>query len=261
MNLESGSILPPANAPNAKAGWRLAIVLVIAAVLCLAGAAFGFQLLHAKRESTRGALCSNTLRQIGLAIVLYKEQQFHYPPAVIRDKAGQPMHSWRIMLLRGVGDEFADIVQQYNFDEPWNSPHNQKLAAKAPWIYRCPSDTSPPGDTSYVAVVGNETVWPVNVGLPSLALGDTTSETLLVVEASGSGINWLEPRDLPFEVAAKGFAPPGRPGIRSEHPDGVRAVFCDVHVDQLPHDMPAEVIRALLTRSGNEEITKEWVFD
>jgi hypothetical protein len=98
-----------------------------------------------------------------------------------------------------------------------------------PDTYRCPADTSArEGEASYVAVVGPQTLWPGATGrrLPTMRM----SRTILVVEAAGSGISWMEPRDLAFSAAAKGVARGARSGIVCCHPCGggaemVRGVY------------------------------------
>lgn len=105
----------------------------------------------------RGAQCMSQFRNVSFALQAYAtDNQGRLPPAYIADEHGQPMHSWRVLLLPYL-DQQA-LYDQYRFDEPWNGPNNSKLAKFIPEVYQCPNeyghaDGSHPW-TSYVAVVG-----------------------------------------------------------------------------------------------------------
>ncbi|PQO32122.1 DUF1559 domain-containing protein [Bremerella cremea] len=52
------------------------------------------------------------------------------------DSAGRPMHSWRVLLLPEL--ERTDLFNQYDFNQPWDSPHNLKLVDKMPHCFASP---------------------------------------------------------------------------------------------------------------------------
>lgn len=74
-------------------------------------------------------------------------------------------------------------------------------------------------ETSYVAVVGPETLWPGPKGREFPGM-QKISSTILVVETADLGISWMEPRDLPFAAAVKGVTSRPRSGIACRHPCG-----------------------------------------
>lgn len=212
--------------------------------------------VQAPREAARRNACSNHMKQIGIALMNYHDTYHTLPPAYLADANGKPMHSWRVLILPYL--ERADLYAQYDFDEPWDGPHNSRLAAQMPDVFRCPSSNDADNLTNYVAVVGAETMWPGAgaVGLRDIADGSST--TIAVVETTGSGINWLEPRDLTFDEAVQGINSPANPSISSIHSGGVvNVLFVDSHVVALPDDIPPNVIRALLTIKGMETIDTE----
>ncbi len=185
---------------------------------------------------------------------MYHDAYKSFPPAFIADENGIPMHSWRVLLLPFFEEEvYNQLYVEYRFDEPWNGPHNRLLAEKMPPLYRCPSDEGAAGETSYVAIVGGETVWPGThrVGIPEIH--DGTSRTIIVAEMAGSGINMAEPRDVTFEAAAQGIQPPAGPGgIRLPIPTAANFLFSDGSVHFLTDDLPSETLRALITKDGDE---------
>jgi hypothetical protein len=169
-------------------------------------------------EDQKWMHCDQNLKNIGLAIQNYEQEHGSLPPAYLTDRNGQPTLSWRVLILPYFG--YDDLYRQIKLDEPWNSPHNLRFARRMPLDFRCPSDSdAKEGETSYVAVIGPETLWP---GAESKAIPDlnSTSRTILLVEVADSGISWMEPRDLPFGVAAQGVAKGVEAGLVGRHPCG-----------------------------------------
>lgn len=233
----------------------VAIALPIALVVMCAVLGILVALLlpavQAAREAARRNNCVNHLKQIGLAMHNYHDVHQRFPPAYFADADGKPMHSWRVMLLPYL--ERNDLYQQYKFDEPWNGPNNSKLADKIGDVYRCASSTNPATSTSYVAVVGPETIWPGAESTRIRQIVDGTSRTIMIVENTDPTINWMEPRDLMLDEAAQGINPESHGGIFSAHPGGVNVVLADGSVQFLTNDTPPETIRALLTIGGKEQ--------
>jgi len=205
------------------------------------------------REAARRSTCTCNLKQIGIALHNYRDCFGTFPPAFIADEFGRPMHSWRVLLLPYL--EGKHVYDQYDFDEPWDGPHNRLLADKMPGIYHCPSDDeSNPGETSYAAVVGPETAFPGDETVALDSVTDGTHNTLVIVEAAGNGIHWMQPRDVPVSVAKAGINKAPGLGICSRHPQVALAVFADGSVHALQEIMAPEMLRALSTRAGGERV-------
>src|SRR5215469_5447541 len=164
-------------------------------------------------------MCRNNLKQIGLGLQNYADVYQCFPPAYVADKDGRPMHSWRVLILPYI--EQKALYSQYDFDEPWDGPHNRLLASKMPACYHCEKDGPSAGTaTSYVAISGAETLLSDGACSSFADVKDGTSTTLAVVEVASSGINWMEPRDLPFTALGRGLNPGAGKGISSGHPGG-----------------------------------------
>ena len=228
--------------------WLLSLgLLILTAFLLLPS-------LQPRHDSSRRSYCVHDLKQIGLALQIYHDAHGSFPPAVINDEHGVPMHSWRAILLPYFeGDEVRKLAEQYRFDEPWNGPNNRQLVDKMPKVYHCRGDDENDNQTSYLAVVGSETMWRESEPMRIREMTDGTPNTIAVVECSDSGINWLEPRDLTFPDAAAGInALTDRPGIRSEHSGGAMVLFADGSVHFLPDGIKPDILRGLLTPAGGE---------
>ena len=218
----AGGAAPP-RLPRGGAGAIIAIVAVVADSRGVGRGGHPDRPVAAGRASgpRSGAAdaCTNNLKQIGLAMHNYHQVYGCFPPAFIPDKNGKPMHSWRVLILPYL--EGQGIYSQYRFDEPWDSPHNAALAQYMPLVYYCPSEPGPRGtQTSYAMLVGPHCI---SDGPTAHRLQDITggpSNTIMVAECNGAGINWMEPRDIDTQTmvnfAGSGRAPPGGPAAPRE---------------------------------------------
>src|SRR5262245_52104215 len=59
------------------------------------------------------------------ALTKYISANKRFPPAVIYDKHGTPLHSWRVLLLPHLGE--TQLYSEFRLDEPWDSEHNKRL--------------------------------------------------------------------------------------------------------------------------------------
>ncbi|MFN6052013.1 MAG: DUF1559 domain-containing protein, partial [Planctomycetia bacterium] len=114
------------------------------------------------REAAQRASSTNNLKMIGLAMHNYDATYNGFPPVAISDKkTGKPLLSWRVALLPYLDED--NLYRQFKLDEPWDSEHNIKLAAKMPKVYTHPTKNKP-GDnkTHYRVFYGNGAVFDMN---------------------------------------------------------------------------------------------------
>ena len=204
--------------------------------------------VNAAREAGRRAQCRNNLKQIGVALHSYQSQYGCFPPAYLPDENGQPMHSWRVLILPQLG--YQHVYDQYDFDEPWDSPANMALADQMPHEYTCPTDPDQfTNHTSYVAAVGPDRMFPGANARKLSEVTDGLSNTIAVMEYSGSQINWLEPRDEPAPGSGSANSPPF-----SNHPGNWNALMGDASVRTIPDSTSSQQVDALLTVDGGESV-------
>ncbi|HUY88551.1 MAG TPA: DUF1559 domain-containing protein [Pirellulales bacterium] len=235
-----------------SSGDRSTWVLATVAVLLFVGLGYGgkivVDMLKARAQQEE---CAGQLHKIWVGMDNYFNEYSEYPPAVVRDKNGKPMHSWRVLLLPYLGQREEELYKEYDFNEPWNGPNNRELAEAMPLVYGCPCDPEAfiSSHTSYLAVLdgatGDFATEPENpdVNRPPPKPGASTKPITpyLVVEVAESGISWLEPRDLtlrspgvkskPGQKKAKasesGAKPASAPYPRSFHLDAVNVLQSD----------------------------------
>ena len=253
---------PPGSAPlprQSSSTWVVLLVIGVCAVpvlLACAGILVALLLpaVQASREAARQANCLNNMKQIGLAMHNYHSVHNCFPPAYIPDENGNPKHSWRVLILPYM--EEKALYDQYNFDEPWDSPANQQLADMMPKVYNCPSDafSDPASETSYLMVTGAGTVGEGSTPTKIAQIKDGTSNTIMVVEASGRGVNWLEPRDWDTSRGDFSVNEGMGTGIESEHLGTANVLFCDGSVQSMDAWVDPDDLKALTTRDGGENV-------
>lgn len=224
----------------------------------------------------------NNLRQVMLGIDNYAAHYRQLPPHVLVDADGQPMHSWRML----VTPYLAGVDQLYRWDEPWDGPFNMRLARgldvhidapplddsgqqliktmgpyDGPLDYAWPfrnAETNGESDfrAHFFAVVGNETAWPDDHSISSAEIGDGVKNTVLLAESHSLDVFWSQPRDLRFEEMTFAVNDSDGPGISSPRKLGPLVAFADGAVFHLNPDIPADLVRALLTANGGETIER-----
>ncbi len=213
--------------------------------------------VQASREAARRMQSSNNLKQIGLAMHNYHDVYRGFPAAYSVDKDGKPLLSWRVQLLPYI--EQQALYDQFHFDEPWNSPHNRKLIAQMPEVYRSPNSTAEPGKTVYLGVAGKDGVFVAPqgnqrdaghpIGTRFQNITDGTSNTIMTVEASDqAAVIWTKPDD--FEPDEEN---PAR-GLMGVRPEGFLVGFCDGSVRFISRTIDLNTLKALLSKSGGEVV-------
>ncbi len=243
---------PPASRHRLRFNLRslLLVFLILSVVLGLARA---FSLsLRGAQDAARRVSCSGHLCQLAVALRSYHDVYGTLPPAVVCDAQGRPQHSWRVLLLPylDAGDVYAD----YRFDEPWDGPHNRRLAARMPAVYRCPGAPDRRGPwTNFVVVVGPETPFP---GAETIRCEDIQDgpDTILFAEVADSRIHWMEPRDLNLATMSLRINSVGTPAISSAHPGGAHVGTVGQCSGRfLFNSTPPAHVRAWLTRTASDD--------
>ncbi|MBN2021870.1 MAG: DUF1559 domain-containing protein [Pirellulales bacterium] len=244
--------------------WRNVAAWVIAGALILVWPCIGLLLpvSGSAREAVRRPVvsCVDRLEEIGSALRIYHYCYGCYPPAYVPDDQGRPMHSWRVLILPLLEEQA--LHDQYDFSEPWNGPHNRKLAENMPRAYACPQATkSAAGSktaTSFIAITGPGTAWPGPTSSRIRDFRDGTSCTILLVEAADAGINWMEPRDLELSalLAASGSdsrVPAGN------HGGGGIMLFGDDSVGGPCKPLGKDLLAALATINDGKPVNRDEV--
>jgi prepilin-type processing-associated H-X9-DG protein len=256
-------MMPPPAKPSSSGPSSVLIVLAVLVVGFFGCGGVLIALLlpavQAAREAARRSQCSNNLKQIGLALHNYHATYNTFPPAYIPDEDGQPMHSWRVLILPFLEQQM--LYEQYDFNEPWDGPNNSQLANTVIETYRCPSSPEGQATTNYLGISGEGTVFNNGDGSKFQDILDGTSNTVMVAEVAGANVNWMEPRDFDVTTMSTGVGSGAVPrpnvdgaSISSFHHGGAQVLMADGSVHFLADTIAPGVLQLLLTRADGQPV-------
>jgi type II secretory pathway pseudopilin PulG len=230
----------------------LEIFLTIAILVILAALFLPMMGRRNVRPAMERAQCKNNLKQIGLALHNYEEAHGALPPAYTVDANGQPLHSWRTLILPYLDEK--PLYESIDLSKPWNDPANADAFAKTVHVFTCPSADTPAQHTTYHALVGENCCLHPTRPRKLNELTDETSHTLAVVDVSSAeAVHWMSPKDTAHRFLL-GFSE----NSDLAHDGGIQAVFADGKVQYLPTDLPKETRRALATIAGGENVNLDF---
>ncbi len=180
--------------------WRMFIWFWVSIVV-------GFLLLAVLNPGTshapnavRRMQISNRLKDVGLGLLNYHDTYGSFPPAYVADSDGQPLYSWRVLILPYI--EASELYDEFHLDEPWSSEHNQALLAKIPAAYQSPylpSDEQASGMTPIRGIVDEDkwrTILRSQSGITLDEISDGADKTGLAVADPVHLVEWTKPEDI-----------------------------------------------------------------
>jgi hypothetical protein len=219
--------------------------VAIGLVLLVAGAAA----VSGCRWAVEHLSCNDcNLMQLALALITYQQVHGQLPPAIVCDKDGKPLYSWRVLLLPFLEEE--PLYNEFHLDEPWDSANNSRLLPRMPGVYSPPACTAreiPPYHTMNKVFYGEQCPFE---GQEGLRIGEDFSDgfrTFLVVEA-GEPVPWTMPADLDYSPNEP------LPDLTGAIADGFRASMCNGSTRLIVEGTPESDIRAFIIRKGNKSL-------
>lgn len=182
------------------------------------------------------ALHRENLFRIVLAMLIYEKQHGTLPPAYTVDDHGNPLHSWRVLLLPYLGHD--EIYAEIRLDEPWDSAHNLAFHTVVVPVYQSPSAALGPGETTYTVVEGATCAFDGSEGKHLEAFGPHSANLVLVAERLDA-ICWMDPtQEVPFAEARLGVNRSGATtGLGSNEERGAHFGFRSGAVKQISENI------------------------
>ncbi len=201
-------------------------------------------------ETPRRVQCRNNLKQIALALHNYHDAYQAFPPAYTVDETGQPLHSWRTLILPFL--EQRSLYNSIDLSKPWDDPANAAAHETMPPAFRCPSNETPANSTTYMAVVGPDACLHPTQPRPLSEITDGTSNTLMLIEVSpNNAVHWMAPQDVGIR-----FALTFNEETELAHEGGTHAALADGSVRFLSARMSDANRQALITVAGGETLSE-----
>ena len=205
--------------------------------------------VQAAREAARRMSCSNNIKQIGLAMHNYHSEYKQLPPAFTVDADGNPLHSWRTVLLPFM--EQQALYEQIDMSKPWDDPVNIAFGETVIPGYACPSVSQTPNMTTYLAVVDASGIMSGSTATAFPNVVDGLSNTIMVVEAdSGLAVPWMKPQDIDMSQ----FLDAGSVRDSGGHQGGAHVLMGNGAVKFVTDSADPTLRRSLISKAGNEEI-------
>jgi prepilin-type processing-associated H-X9-DG protein len=201
-------------------------------------------LIQKQRGEVRRQQSTNNLRQLAIAMHNFHGTYNRFPAAMICDRRGKPLLSWRVQLLPYI-DQKA-LYDEFHLDEPWDSEHNKKFLDRMPRVFAAQGEEKS-NRTHYQVFTGKDTCFEGKKGIPINEITDGTSNTLLIVEAA-TAVPWTKPEDLPFD------ADKPLPKLGGVQPGGFNAAFADGSVRFLKADIKESTLRLMIQRNDGQPL-------
>jgi RNA polymerase sigma factor (sigma-70 family) len=184
------------------------------------------------------------LKRIALAMHNYLDTYGKLPAPAIYGKDKKALLSWRVAILPYI-DQDA-LYRQFHLDEPWDSPHNIKLAEMQVKTYMPVGGVKAPiGSTFYQVFVGPGAGFEKHRQMRMADILDGTANTILVVEA-GKPVPWTKPEDLPYA------ADEPLPELGGLFKDVFQAAFMDGSAYTLKKKCDEKTLRLAVTRADGQ---------
>jgi hypothetical protein len=218
------------------------MTLRIGSILAIAIAMMGTAAATTITLDANGSQDVNNLKQIALALHNYVDANGRFPPEYT-GPAGTPLLSWRVALLPYL--EQGSLYNQFDLSKSWDDPANIGLLSQMPAVFRSPLDPAGVTDTSYVAGVDPNSIFPGAPGVTPGSITDGVGNTILIGESHGSAIPWTKPEDITI-----GACPVlGGSGFSSIVSGAVPFAFADGSVKFLPDSIDCTALRGLFLRN------------
>jgi hypothetical protein len=196
------------------------------------------------QTSVDRSISKENLFRIAIAMRRYEIEHATLPPAYSVDDEGNPLHSWRVLLLPYLG--YDELHAQLRLDESWDSEHNQQFHDAEVAVYQDPSGQDGAGQTIYNVIEGETTAYNGGKGKRLDSFGPNLVNLILVSERSDP-VCWMDPtQEVSLATAERGINVAGANGLGSDHERGLHAALLSGAVRFLSMDIATDELRALL---------------
>jgi hypothetical protein len=198
--------------------------------------------LEESLQAAKRAQAANNLKQTVLAFHNFMDANGKFPSPVMVHKSGK-QYSWRIAILPYIGEQ--ELYDKYDFNQEWDSPHNQEVTAHMPDVFRSDSDDKDSTNTSWFMLSGPDGIFDGENAKGFAQITDGTSNTIIAVEAKRN-VHWAKPEDIQIDAKR------GLPQLGGYFENGFNAAMADGSVRFISDKVDPDDLWKLYTASGGE---------
>jgi hypothetical protein len=187
------------------------------------------------------------MKTVAMALYTWQELYKRIPPAVLTDKAGRPLCSWRFKLVPFMEGIMLDV----DFGSRWDDTENRCALVWGNHLFCWGNngDRSTDVHTNVVAITGEGTAFdPGKV----LRLPDIPSDTILAVEVAETDTYWMEPGDMAIEEIDVSV-------LQGIDGTGTHVIFADGSVWFLSAETPLGELKEFCTIDGARQYDRDEV--
>jgi hypothetical protein len=182
------------NRQHTRFSSRSRIVFVAIGIIVCLGISWR---IRAAQTAARISNAYGRLSQMRYALENYEQQHGTLPPLNLLDRDGQPVMSWRGLILPALD---TDLFKQLDPSQPWDSEHNRKIVDSIPlndwgWFARDRAENRSPAVTHIMAYLGPNSFWDAKTGRPAGTIEKFANKVLLI-SVPQSRIEPLQPGDI-----------------------------------------------------------------
>ena len=139
------------------------------------------------------------------------------------------------------------LYEEFRLDEPWNSPHNQRLINNMPAVYAPASGLQEPGKTTLQTVTGPNAAFEGGLGCRIRDITDGSTTTVMLVETEDAhAVVWTQPGDYEYSAIDPSH------GLRQHGDEEIFVLFCSGEIGRVPLKEGTRGLVKMFTRSGGE---------
>ncbi len=239
----------PQDSSTASSVWKWIIGFIAVGFIFVL---FSLPAIQQTRETGPRYRSKNNLKQLGLALHNYYDDNHTFPPGATVDANALPQHSWMTLLLPYVDKK--PLYDSINIKLPWNAQENFTSFSTIVRDFHQPKIDEPLTSTGYATshYSVNKNIFFDNSHFHLDDITDGLSNTIFAGEIKENLPAWGDPanrRDVTLGINThpNGFGSPSK--------EGAYMLLGDGRVRFISNDIDSDILKALSTPNGDEDLT------